>query len=348
MRKNINTFELPPVAEDPNAGSYIKAGLSSEAVYFLRAAFNQFDPDKAGTIDFREVVSAVFLKGMKFYDKEVYQLLRVFEQRPEGRINFKEFIQLLKYVELSYINLKDLANIKNDYEYLLSKPKETTLNIHALNIDVEKLGLSDKKLDKLKEAFSKIDLDKDAAIVLDDITKVIPPDGNSVNIENIKLFFDELDSENNGILTFNEIMLGMTTKKGILGIYNFLVFSKISLSAESPDNQQYQKDKFVTLDAYTNENVSDITVLDLVEAFELLDADYTLRIKSSVLKEHENRLQMILSAEEKKIYDELIKLNNDDIAFDLFIKWTIEEGFGSKDVVSVARKFSNKTFLEYK
>ena len=65
----------------------------------LQEAFNLFDADKSGTIDYRELKTAMRALGFATKKQEVLHIMQEYDKDESGKIEFEEFklIMLEKY-----------------------------------------------------------------------------------------------------------------------------------------------------------------------------------------------------------------------------------------------------------
>jgi len=331
-KKILNTVELPQNGGNQN----LKLELSTESVYLLKLIFNEFDNERSGMILCQDLINAMLFKGIRFFDVEIYRLVKSYMQRSQGRINFKEFLELLKHAEINYHHLRNLATLKSDYEYMLSMYKDVDLRFGFIRINLEKFGFSSAKNRAVSNAFEQLNANHGGNLSLDEIEKrlALPKDGER-NRQVLKAL-KELNIENNGILTLNEIFVCMSTKKGLASMYNFLVI------AQSLKNGNGDFSDMLILDEIGKESKS--FLLDLVEIFHFFDTEGSLTISKKLLREYQEGIVQISLTQEKMFYESLLKIEKPELYFEDLLKIMEDERFSIKDALTVSRKFSNSLF----
>eukprot|EP01025_Chloroclados_australasicus_P001558 TRINITY_DN10396_c0_g1_i2.p1 TRINITY_DN10396_c0_g1~~TRINITY_DN10396_c0_g1_i2.p1 ORF type:complete len:163 (-),score=32.11 TRINITY_DN10396_c0_g1_i2:152-640(-) len=69
--------------------------LSPDEVELCQKAFNQYDKDKSGTIDVKELRTVLSQMNMFPSDDELFVLVNSFDDDGSGEIDFPEFLQLV-------------------------------------------------------------------------------------------------------------------------------------------------------------------------------------------------------------------------------------------------------------
>ena len=70
-------------------------GLSDEEIEEIREAFNLFDTDGSGTIDPKELRSAMESLGFEAKNQTIYQMIGDVDKDGNGAIDFDEFLELM-------------------------------------------------------------------------------------------------------------------------------------------------------------------------------------------------------------------------------------------------------------
>merc|ERR1711975_192920 len=89
-----STSSTPIMRRTPAAGSRKakKPGLSEEQIEEIREAFNLFDTDHSGSIDYRELkaaMRALGFEGEKETKEEILKVFKLFDDDGTGKISFK-------------------------------------------------------------------------------------------------------------------------------------------------------------------------------------------------------------------------------------------------------------------
>merc|ERR1712014_226429 len=77
----------------PSTGK--KGGLSDEQVEEMREAFNLFDSDKSGSIDYRELKAAMKALGFDVKNDELKKMITDIAADGSGHIEFPEFLEMM-------------------------------------------------------------------------------------------------------------------------------------------------------------------------------------------------------------------------------------------------------------
>ena len=337
-----NTLSDPNLAqgaiENNNLDSSLNLESSSEIIFLLTLAFNQYDPDRSGFVDYREIADSILLHGMKFYDNEIFTLFDVYSKRSEGKIDFKEYLKLLEKVEMTYTNLREFSVNKMNYEVLLPKSHEDySYSTYSINLD--KIGFPQAKIHKIRQAFELIDNDGDGKITLEDIQAIIRLIDNDNSLDYKKYFFEKLDFENRGFISLENILRSIITKEGIMNIYNLLATAK---NVAALKQSQIQGETIHINPIFLDNN----SLMNLVEAFELFDIKGQLMIEKSFLQEYEGKLQSILDLHKLKVYKSILKNSPANIYLENLISYHNGKNAASKEILDIAKQFCNLTFFK--
>merc|ERR1719223_2709850 len=75
--------------------TYERPGLSEEEIEEIREAFNLFDTDASGTIDPKELKSAMQSLGFEAKNQTIYQMIGDIDKDGDGSIDFEEFLDMM-------------------------------------------------------------------------------------------------------------------------------------------------------------------------------------------------------------------------------------------------------------
>ncbi len=78
-----------------NTKQYERPGLSSDEIEEIREAFNLFDADGSGTIDPKELTSAMESLGFEAKNQTIYQMIKDIDKDGSGAIDFDEFLDMM-------------------------------------------------------------------------------------------------------------------------------------------------------------------------------------------------------------------------------------------------------------
>ena len=72
-----------------------KPGLSEEQIEEIREAFNLFDTDHSGSIDYRELKAAMRALGFEIKKEELKKMITDVDSDGSGSIEFPEFLEMM-------------------------------------------------------------------------------------------------------------------------------------------------------------------------------------------------------------------------------------------------------------
>merc|ERR1711934_285501 len=72
-----------------------KGGLSDEQIEEMKEAFNLFDTDKSGSIDYRELKAAMAALGFEVKKDELKKMITDIDADKSGHIEFPEFLEMM-------------------------------------------------------------------------------------------------------------------------------------------------------------------------------------------------------------------------------------------------------------
>ena len=88
--------------------------MEADAHTRLRRAFEYFDRDGSGFLDFRELRNALTLFGLDLHAEHAKQLLIAYDDRPDGKLDLTEFIKLvsdIKEVSFNIVRYFEIVNL---------------------------------------------------------------------------------------------------------------------------------------------------------------------------------------------------------------------------------------------
>ena len=142
--------------------------LSDEQINLLKEAFDLFDMEKTGKIDYHELKLTFKAFGFKVTKEEMKSIKERLDSKDTNRIGFDEFMDLMseKFAER---NPKDEALMAFD---LFDEDKKGKINMKNLKKAVKEINenLSDSELKAIMDEF---DTDGDGYITKDDFMKIM-------------------------------------------------------------------------------------------------------------------------------------------------------------------------------
>lgn len=142
--------------------------LSDEQINLLKEAFDLFDMEKTGKIDYHELKLTFKAFGFKVTKEEMKSIKERLDSKDTNRISFDEFMDLMteKFAER---NPKDEALMAFD---LFDEDKKGKINMKNLKKAVKEINenLSDSELKAIMDEF---DTDGDGYITKEDFMKIM-------------------------------------------------------------------------------------------------------------------------------------------------------------------------------
>ena len=142
--------------------------LSDEQINLLKEAFDLFDMEKTGKIDFHELKLTLKAFGFKITKEEMFIIKEKLDPQNTNKISFDNFIDLMTQ-KFSERNPREEAIMAFD---LFDEEKKGKINIKNLKKAVKEINenLSDMELKAIIDEF---DNDKDGFITKNDFLKIM-------------------------------------------------------------------------------------------------------------------------------------------------------------------------------
>jgi hypothetical protein len=107
--------------------------IPHEETMMLRAAFDLFDADKSGALDYSEVRTAMESCGMLLTDKEIHDVAAHIDKDGSGTFDFAEFIELVKVLLVRLREAQEAADSIEDMLEVLSPLFLARARSHSLS-----------------------------------------------------------------------------------------------------------------------------------------------------------------------------------------------------------------------
>lgn len=88
-------FKRPEFGLAPKPRRHGRFELSEEQKHEIREAFDLFDTDKTGSIDYHELKVAMRALGSEVKKPEVLAIMREYDRKDSGRIEFVDFLDVM-------------------------------------------------------------------------------------------------------------------------------------------------------------------------------------------------------------------------------------------------------------
>merc|ERR1739848_263931 len=124
-------------------------GLSEEEIEEIKEAFDLFDTDGSGTIDPKELKSAMQSLGFEAKNQTIYQMVSDLDTDGSGAIDFEEFLDMMT----ARMSDKDTKEDINKVFRLFDDDKTGTITIQNLRRVAKELGetMTDEELMEMIE-----------------------------------------------------------------------------------------------------------------------------------------------------------------------------------------------------
>ena len=142
--------------------------LSDEQINLLKEAFDLFDMEKTGKIDFHELKLTLKAFGFKISKEEMFIIKEKLDPQNTNKISFDNFIDLMTQ-KFSERNPREEAIMAFD---LFDEDKKGKINIKNLKKAVKEINENLTDLE-LKAIIDEFDNDKDGFITKNDFLKIM-------------------------------------------------------------------------------------------------------------------------------------------------------------------------------
>ena len=151
-----------------NISNIKKFILSDEQINLLKEAFDLFDMEKTGKIDFHELKLTLKAFGFKISKEEMFIIKEKLDPQNTNKISFDDFIDLMTQ-KFSERNPREEAIMAFD---LFDEDKKGKINIKNLKKAVKEINENLTDLE-LKAIIDEFDNDKDGFITKNDFLKIM-------------------------------------------------------------------------------------------------------------------------------------------------------------------------------
>jgi len=184
----------------------------------VQQAFKQFDKNGDGSIDRKELTSALASSGGNFTQQEIDVIFTAADVDGNGEIDYEEFIALMcpsasDIVEKFRSKYKSVNEVKAAFK-LFDRNGDGALSKDELASAMKSSGESYSDIE-VNAIFSLGDIDGDGEITLEEFVGLMSPSATQVvnklrknfkNLNDVKSAFKKIDTNNDGLLSKNEMM----------------------------------------------------------------------------------------------------------------------------------------------
>lgn len=146
---------------------YVKSGLTEAEVIEIKEAFDLFDTDGGGSIDPKELKTAMVSLGFEVKNQTIYKLINELDTDKSGSIEFKEFLDIMT-TRTSDETREYLERVFN----LIDVGKTGKISLQDLRRVTMELGegMDDSEL---LEMIERADSDGDGKVTMDDFYNIM-------------------------------------------------------------------------------------------------------------------------------------------------------------------------------
>eukprot|EP00593_Proboscia_inermis_P006178 CAMPEP_0171309548 /NCGR_PEP_ID=MMETSP0816-20121228/19726_1 /TAXON_ID=420281 /ORGANISM="Proboscia inermis, Strain CCAP1064/1" /LENGTH=171 /DNA_ID=CAMNT_0011793165 /DNA_START=127 /DNA_END=642 /DNA_ORIENTATION=+ len=145
-----------------------RPGLSEEEIEEIREAFNLFDTDGSGTIDPKELKTAMQSLGFETKNQTIYQMIADIDKDGKGEIDFDEFLDLMTARMSDKDSKEDIQKVFN----LFDDDKSGFITLSNLKRVSKELGETMSEAELL-EMIERADSDEDGQIHFEDFYAIM-------------------------------------------------------------------------------------------------------------------------------------------------------------------------------
>ncbi|CAG8538217.1 10495_t:CDS:2 [Ambispora leptoticha] len=161
-------------ANAANNHAPLDSQLSEEQNTEIREAFELFDTDKDGALDYHELKVAMRALGFDEKKPDVLKLIRQYDKTGEGYMVYEDFYKVIQVI-----------NINSSWS-------------HCVDFSVSERILNRSPLEEIQRAFKLFDDDNTGKISLRNLRRVAKELGENLDDEELQAMIDEFDLDDDG------------------------------------------------------------------------------------------------------------------------------------------------------
>ncbi len=151
-----------------NALDYVKPGLSEDDIEEIKEAFDLFDSDGSGTVEPRELKSAMVSLGFEAKNATLFHVVSELDKDGSGAIDFEEFLGMMSSQMGDHATQEEIRGIFT----LFDLDKTGHINIKNLKKIARDLGETCDD-EELLDLIRKADSDNDGQVSFEDFYNVM-------------------------------------------------------------------------------------------------------------------------------------------------------------------------------
>ncbi|OMJ84157.1 hypothetical protein SteCoe_14783 [Stentor coeruleus] len=166
--KPVVAKEMPKMRRPFNALDYVKPGLTEDDIEEIKEAFDLFDSDGSGTVEPRELKSAMVSLGFEAKNATLFHVVSELDKDGSGAIDFEEFLGMMSSQMTDHDSREDIRAIFT----LFDIDKTGYINIKNLKKIARDLGETCDD-EELLDLIRKGDSDNDGQVSFEDFYNIM-------------------------------------------------------------------------------------------------------------------------------------------------------------------------------
>merc|ERR1712087_596055 len=151
-----------------------KPGLSEEQIEEIREAFNLFDTDHSGSIDYRELKAAMHALGFDVKKDELKKMITDIDADGSGQIEFPEFLEMMTGKMGEKDTKEEILKVFKLFD------DDSTGKVSFLNLKRVAKGLGENMTEEeLQDMIDQSDRDGDGEINLEEFYRIMKKKGEN-------------------------------------------------------------------------------------------------------------------------------------------------------------------------
>lgn len=177
-----------------NSHHHIENALTDEQRQEIKEAFELFDTDKDGAIDYHELKVAMRALGFDLKKAEVLKLLRDHDKTNSGLLEWDDFNRISRF------------HIDQSISSVSMRARLLTKCWLFLPISVSERIAARDPMDEIRKAFALFDDDATGKISLRNLKRVAKELGETLDDDELQAMIDEFDLDQDGEINENEFI----------------------------------------------------------------------------------------------------------------------------------------------
>lgn len=328
---NSTTLPASQYTQETTSTSILKSSLPLPIQNLLQSFFNQIDLQCSDQISHKDLATKLASVNIKFHDKHCYNTFHYYPNVHGQTLNFGQFLKLMENLRLSQGDLWKMNNTVGLSQFS-TKLEKAKVPVQPKQDEIKE-GYPQEKIELFRKAFNEVDSKRTGKLGREELSVLLEKINHKCTQEELGKFFQELDFENKGFATLDDVMKSYRTKLGNLTVYNLAIMSQKAANQKQQD--------LICLQVYkNNEHIDEEEFFDLIEVYQLLDSEGKTFIDCGLLKECQEGLLNHLNEQEKTIFTDLASSLNQSLSFYEFFQKFKSHRSDIINFISLATKFN--------